>query len=96
VPAAQPFARKRGFTVPVGEWIANQGARLGPLVAAQPGVAELCRPRAVQRVFAEARRRRPAFAAWSLLFYALWHTRHVLGRTPLPDVHESLASARRA
>ena len=28
--AAEPFARKRGFTVPVGEWIARRGAQLGP------------------------------------------------------------------
>jgi len=33
-----------GFTVPVGAWIKGQGARLGPLVAAQPGVAEIAHP----------------------------------------------------
>ena len=32
-PAAQAFAKKKGFTVPVGEWIAAEGARIGPLVA---------------------------------------------------------------
>jgi asparagine synthase (glutamine-hydrolysing) len=93
LPAAKPFAPKRGFTVPVGEWIASQGARLGALVAAQPGIAELCRPSAVERAFAKSRGRRYGFAAWSLLFYALWHTRHVLGRPPGPDVLESLAAA---
>jgi asparagine synthase (glutamine-hydrolysing) len=93
-PAAQPFARKRGFTVPVGNWIAAQGVRLGPLVAAQPGVAELCRREAVERAFLGARSRRLGFAAWSLLFYALWHSRHVLRRPAVPDVFESLAAAR--
>ena len=44
LPASKPFARKRGFTVPVGAWIAEKGRQLGPLVDAQPGVAEACRP----------------------------------------------------
>jgi asparagine synthase (glutamine-hydrolysing) len=94
VPAAQPFSRKRGFTVPVGEWIGARGSRLGPLVAQQPGIAELCRPQAVEAAFAGARSRRLGFAAWSLLFYALWHTRHVLRRPAAADVFESLAAAR--
>src|SRR5277367_4067172 len=31
--AARPFAPKQRFTVPIGHWIGEQGARLGPLVA---------------------------------------------------------------
>ena len=46
VPAAEPFARKRGFTVPVGDWIARRGAQLGPLVAASRACARsACRAR---------------------------------------------------
>ena len=41
LPMARPFAPKQGFTVPGGAWIKGQGGRLGPLVAAQPGVAEI-------------------------------------------------------
>ena len=59
-PAAQPFARKQGFTVPVGAWIAGQGARLGPLVAAQPGVAEIAEPGRVAALFRAAAGRREA------------------------------------
>jgi asparagine synthase (glutamine-hydrolysing) len=57
LPEAEPFTRKRGFTVPAGEWIAARGAELGPLVAAEPGVAETCEPQAVARLF-RARGRR--------------------------------------
>ena len=32
--------------------------------------------------------------AWSLLFYALWHSRHVLGGDPGGDIAEVLAAAR--
>ncbi len=44
LPEADAFGRKHGFTVPVAQWIARQGDRLGPLVAASPGVAEICLP----------------------------------------------------
>jgi len=92
MPEARPFAPKQGFTVPVGAWIAAQGARLGPLVAAQPGVAEVAEPARVEAVFRAAGGRREGFAAWTLLFYALWHRTHILGQTPQGDVFETLAS----
>ena len=92
LPEAKPYSTKRGFTVPVGAWIARRGARLGPLVAAQPGIAEIGRRENVVRLFAEASSRR-GHAAWRLLFYALWHDRHILGRRPRGDVFETLEAA---
>ena len=89
-PAAHPFAPKQGFTVPVGAWIAGQGARLGPLVAAQPGVAEVADPGRVAALFRAARGKREGFAAWTLLFYALWHNTHILGRSSAGTVFETL------
>ncbi|MDX7952190.1 asparagine synthase (glutamine-hydrolyzing) [Lichenihabitans sp. Uapishka_5] len=75
-PVAEPFAKKLGFTVPVGEWIAAQGPKLGPLVARMPGVAALCRPDTVAAVFsADGKAHR--LLAWRLLFFALWHRAHV-------------------
>ncbi len=91
LPQAQPFTKKRGFTVPVGTWIASQGAKLGPLVAAEPGVAEVCRPGSVERLF-KASGKRVGLAAWVLLFYALWHRRHILGLEPEGDVFATLAA----
>ncbi len=91
VPQAQPLAKKRGFTVPVEEWIARRGSRLGPLVAAQPAVKEMCVPEAVAALFERARERRIGFAAWTLLFYALWHRHHILGLPPAGDVFATLA-----
>jgi asparagine synthase (glutamine-hydrolysing) len=92
LPVARPFAPKQGFTVPVGEWIKGQGFRLGPLVAAQPGVAEIADPTKVRALFSDIRRWRHGFAAWKLLFYALWHRRHILGLPPAGDVFETLAA----
>ena len=66
LPMARPFAPKTGFTVPVGAWIKSQGTRLGPLVAAQPGVAEIAHPDQVEALF----RRHQALAAWLRLLEA--------------------------
>jgi len=78
LPAAEPFGAKHGFTVPVAAWIERAGERLGPLVAAQPGVAEIARPDRVAALFRNATGdKHKAAAAWHLLFYALWHRRHI-------------------
>lgn len=78
MPEAKPFSKKRGFTVPVGYWIASHGAQLGPLVAYQPGIEEICDKNAVISLFM-TEGKKESFAAWTLLFYALWHQRHMLG-----------------
>jgi asparagine synthase (glutamine-hydrolysing) len=91
-PAARPFAPKQGFTVPIGQWIGGQGARLGPLVAAQPGIAEIADRERVIGLFRAADGRRRGFAAWILLFYALWHRTHILGLPPCGDVFETLST----
>jgi asparagine synthase (glutamine-hydrolysing) len=88
-PEAQPFARKRGFTVPVGEWIAANAAPLGKLVAQDAGIAELCFPDVVRRVFASPTKSH-RLLAWRLLFYALWHRCHVRKMPPNGDVFACL------
>jgi asparagine synthase (glutamine-hydrolysing) len=89
LPAALPFSRKRGFTVPVGEWIAAKSDRLGPLVARQPGVAEIARPDRVEALF-RTRGKHEGQAAWTLLFYALWHNTGILRRPYEGDVFAAL------
>jgi asparagine synthase (glutamine-hydrolysing) len=85
-PASEPFRPKQGFSVPVGAWIEGAAERLGPLVARQPGVAELCRPGRVEALFRHAGEKRAGHAAWHLLFYALWHRRHMEGVRAEGDV----------
>jgi asparagine synthase (glutamine-hydrolysing) len=91
LPEAEPFASKRGFTVPVGAWIRAEGDRLGPLVAQQEGVAEIAEPSRVVALFRSAKEGPEAMAAWRLLFYALWHRRHMLGRSASGDVFSVLS-----
>jgi asparagine synthase (glutamine-hydrolysing) len=91
LPDMQPFARKRGFTVPAARWIGRRAAEIGPLVACSAGVREICRPDAVERLFVATGNKRAARAAWNLLFYALWHRRHIERATLPPDTAAALA-----
>lgn len=90
-PASEPYRPKQGFTVPIGAWIARRADKLGPLVARQPGIAELCLPGKVEQLFRHAAEKRAGSAAWHLLFYAIWHRRHVEGKRAEGDVFEFLA-----
>ena len=81
-PAAEPWARKQGFTVPVEAWIAPRAAD----IAARLGDVE-----AVRRVQPDAAQAFTAGASgvrWPLLFFALWSRIHLEGATPA----EALAS----
>ena len=89
-PAARPFARKQGFTVPIGAWIAEDGERLGTLVAERPCIAEIADPERVRALFRAAAGRNEGPAAWNLLFYTLWHRAHILGRASSGDVFAAL------
>jgi asparagine synthase (glutamine-hydrolysing) len=77
--------------LPLGAWLEAEAARIGPLVARQPGVAEICRPGRAEALFRRATDRRAGAAAWNLLFYALWHRAHVEGRPPQGDAFEALS-----
>jgi asparagine synthase (glutamine-hydrolysing) len=91
LPAADAFGRKHGFAVPVIEWLIKRGGRLGPLVAAQPGIREICLPDAVEKMYSHIAGKHQGFAAWTLLYYALWHRHHILRLAPAPDVFSALA-----
>ncbi len=78
-PAAEPWAKKKGFTVPVAAFIAPRAADLGPKIAACEGVAKVCDVEAVKTIFADDR---AVHARWPLLFYAVWWNIHVAGANP--------------
>lgn len=93
-PQAGAWARKKGFKPPVGRWMAAQSERLTSLVAAQPGIAALMPRDFVGAVMHDAQE--SPQPAWSLLFYALWHSHHVVGVDSFGDIEAVLTDAARA
>ena len=92
LPEAAPFSKKRGFTVPVGEWIAGRGERLGALVASSPGIEEICHPEGVRKVFRSPGKRRvllPGLCCSMLFGIAVTS----LGQLPEGDTFEYLSAA---
>jgi len=77
-PAAEPWARKQGFTVPVEAWIAPRAAEIAPRIAKVAAVRRLREPEAVARVFASE----AASQRWPLLFFAIWSLIHLQGASP--------------
>jgi asparagine synthase (glutamine-hydrolysing) len=92
VPDSLPFARKRGFTVPVADWIRGAASRLAPLIERQACIRALAKPGAVDALFRRGDDKRAGFAMWLLLFYALWYRRHGLGLAAEGDVFHALDS----
>jgi asparagine synthase (glutamine-hydrolysing) len=89
VPQARPYARKKGFGVPLASWISPRGDELATALAAQPAIARLFKPEEIRHIV--GRVGDDAQPAWSLLFYALWHSHHVLGVACEGDVFSVLA-----
>ena len=68
-PAAEPFARKQGFTVPVASWIAPRSADIGRRIADIAGVRAVCPAERITHIFSDDSE---AGSRWPMLFYALW------------------------
>ena len=90
-PEAGAYARKQGFKPPVGAWMAARADFLSTSVAAQPGITGLLPSADIAAAFANASR--DSQPAWSLLFYALWHSHHVLGIAADGDIADVLQAA---
>jgi asparagine synthase (glutamine-hydrolysing) len=91
LPEAGAFERKKGFNPPVGEWIDAYKEKLLPLLCAQPGIAELSLAAAARKALENPIKN--AQAAWSLVFYGLWHSHHVLRVRADGSIGDVLATA---
>ncbi|HYE46802.1 MAG TPA: asparagine synthase (glutamine-hydrolyzing) [Caulobacter sp.] len=89
-PAAEPWARKQGFTVPVAAWIAPRAADLGPRIAAVEGVRAVQEPETIAAIFADAQQEA---RRWPLLFLALWCLIHLEGAEPAAALASLLGEA---
>lgn len=75
LPRQHLWGRKKGFTVPVGEWLRGEWLeRYARVVPRCPAVRTWFRPSAVERLIAAQRRSgRMAAPLWAILNFALWH-----------------------
>nr|MBP9232238.1 asparagine synthase C-terminal domain-containing protein [Phenylobacterium sp.]MBP9755606.1 asparagine synthase C-terminal domain-containing protein [Phenylobacterium sp.] len=76
-PAADPWARKQGFTVPVDAWIAPRAADLAERIGRIEAVRRVRTPEAVRSTFESGGSER-----WPLLFFAVWSLIHLEGAAP--------------
>jgi asparagine synthase (glutamine-hydrolysing) len=88
-PAAEPWARKRGFTVPVADWIAPRAVELARSLTDVQAVRAACDAATVRAVFSDEAH---APLRWPLLFLGLWGLIHIERAAPA----EALASLLRA
>ena len=86
-PAAQPWARKQGFTVPVEAWIAPRAADIGARIAELPAVRRVRSAEAVRAAFSEGGEGR-----WPLLFLAVWSLIHLDGASPADALARAVGS----
>ena len=93
-PAAEPWSKKKGFIPPVGQWIASYKDRIEPLLLVHPAMTELSLQPVIRQVFADPVRNPQA--CWSLIFYALWYSCHILGQPCDGPIDEVLNQSRRA
>jgi len=74
-PAAEPWARKQGFTVPVEAWIAPRATDVAKRVSEVRAVRELKSAENVRAAFEGG-------SGWPLLFFAVWSLIHLEGAAP--------------
>ncbi|MDA8127754.1 MAG: asparagine synthase (glutamine-hydrolyzing) [Betaproteobacteria bacterium] len=81
LPRDHLWARKKGFTVPVDDWL--RGERLQTLIKVLPeaaGIRAWCDPGAVRALLLEQQRgAKHSTALWALLNFAVWHRIFVEG-----------------
>jgi asparagine synthase (glutamine-hydrolysing) len=80
-PAARPWARKQGFTVPVEAWIAPRAADIAARIGQVEAIRQVLGDEVAARMATPGRR-------WPLLFFAVWALIHLEGAQP----NEALAA----
>ncbi len=88
-PDVMRFLKPVPNTIPVEEWVSQQGKEIGHLVAQQEGIKQICRLSEVEVLFTSNKQEMKTMA-WNLLCFALWHQVHILGKPALGDVKTTL------
>ena len=76
-PAAEPWARKQGFTVPVDAWIAPRAGQIAARIGKVAAVRQVLGAETAAAAFTTETQGR-----WPLLFFAIWALIHLEGAAP--------------
>jgi asparagine synthase (glutamine-hydrolysing) len=90
-PQAQPYARKKGFEVPIVSWMRPHQTELATLLRRQRALLRYFEPTEIDAIVSGMTKEKQP--VWSLLFYALWYAHHVLGIDARRDVSAVLREA---
>jgi asparagine synthase (glutamine-hydrolysing) len=78
-PAAEPWAKKKGFTVPVASWIAPRAAQLAQTLSQVEAVRAAANADTIRAIFTDEAH---ATLRYPMLFLGLWGRIHTEGATP--------------
>jgi asparagine synthase (glutamine-hydrolysing) len=80
-PMSAPYAKKRGFNVPVGEWMTQSSGQISRWVGEQEPAQQLLSPEQCQSLFNRMEHdKKYVIPAWTIFYYALWHRTHIQGK----------------
>lgn len=83
-PQQEPWASKKGFTVPIADWLEPRRGAILSYLQGHPGVIDVVVPDRLDDWLAGPLSGRSAKLLFNLLCYAIWHDVHI-ARGPLPE-----------
>ena len=78
-PAANVWQRKRGFTVPVRDWLEKRRAGIAEYLCTQDGVRGIVYCEKLQALLGRPLQDKSAKLLFTLLCFGVWHDIHILG-----------------
>lgn len=85
-PEMRVWSPKRGFTVPVHEWLEKKRTKLSPYLSGHPALAEVVIASRLREWLAKPLDAKGAKLLFNMLCLALWYDTHILGRdATLPE-----------
>jgi asparagine synthase (glutamine-hydrolysing) len=89
-PAAEPWAKKKGFTVPVESWIAPRAADLARTLPNVEAVRAAADANTIRMIFTDEAH---AALRYPMLFLGLWGRIHIEGATPETALRSLITSS---
>ncbi len=81
-PQMDVWRKKRGFTVPIRDWMEEKRSEVAAYLLSHDGIKEITHRGALEDFLTQSLSKRGAKLAFTLLCYALWHDAHIQGIPP--------------